>query len=275
MNKKKKFHPFFKGFDLKKIKFDYFVMLFYSLDKKFIVGQAGFDFTLLKNKKKIDYLKTALRSKSYHYWSENGESFRYFHASPAIEFSLKPISKLVPAQKWTLSFPFSVVEVPKFKNEYFARTQLAYWVGKKQAKDDIALNVLLQHQKYPEQSTVNADVSYLQSSIDLDYKRQYKKENKSIDIRLFAGGYLWHDEQYDNQTFNGFENSSNDIRGSYSIASHGYNDETFNDLYLGRSERSGVMSHQLGHNTLIRLPLNPVVLLPSAGAGRSLVRRPE
>ncbi len=77
--------------------------------------------------------------------------------------------------------------------------------------------------------------SFAKISATINYRISYKQNKKGLDIRFFAGTFLWTSNDY---------NSGPDVRFRLS-GQTGYQDYLFNNIYLGRQENSGLWSQQM------------------------------
>jgi hypothetical protein len=77
--------------------------------------------------------------------------------------------------------------------------------------------------------------TFAKISATWNYRISYKQRNKGLDIRLFAGTFLWTSNDY---------NNGPDVRFRMS-GQTGYQDYLFNDIFIGRQEYSGLWSQQM------------------------------
>lgn len=90
-----------------------------------------------------------------------------------------------------------------------------------------------------EQQSYNDKENYIKLSLDYRTKLYYSTK-RSIDIRVFAGGFLENTKRK-----SGAVNSDFFARGSMSLASTGSDDYLFEGPYLGRTTTSGFFSKQV------------------------------
>ncbi len=96
--------------------------------------------------------------------------------------------------------------------------------------------------------------SYLKLSLEGEKSYTYK-QNRNIDFRLFAGFFL------DNTR----RNAGALIPAAFNLASQGYNDYRYEELYLGRTDQRGVWSQQIDRRDgAMKLPIGSAF-----GLGRS------
>ena len=73
---------------------------------------------------------------------------------------------------------------------------------------------------------------FLKASVELNYKFSYPGKKKGIDVRLFAGKFLY--------------NEYSDVRFNFFMS--GNRDYTYDHIFLGRTENEGVFSQQFAMN---------------------------
>jgi hypothetical protein len=79
--------------------------------------------------------------------------------------------------------------------------------------------------------------TFAKVSATWNYRISYKQKRKGLDIRFFAGTFLWTSNDY---------NNGPDVRFRLS-GQTGYQDYLFNDIYIGRQEYSGLWSQQMSN----------------------------
>jgi hypothetical protein len=77
--------------------------------------------------------------------------------------------------------------------------------------------------------------TFAKVSTTLNYRISYKQKKKGLDIRFFAGTFLWTSNDY---------NSGPDVRFRLS-GQTGAQDYLYNDIFVGRQENSGLWSRQM------------------------------
>ena len=85
----------------------------------------------------------------------------------------------------------------------------------------------------------------VRTTLEATHSIKYKKNNrKSFDIRLFAGGFLSHDD-------------TNFGRSPLTLTSQGFNDWFYDDFYFGRTAQSGFLAQQINlGNGGFKVPVN-------------------
>ncbi|MDD5570402.1 MAG: M1 family metallopeptidase [Bacteroidales bacterium] len=76
------------------------------------------------------------------------------------------------------------------------------------------------------------NTDFVKSSLEFKYRLTYNKKKKGLDLRFFTGAFLWQD-------------TSNHVDYRFRMNGQaGYEDYTFDNYYLGRSDYSGLASQQ-------------------------------
>ncbi|HNW97238.1 MAG TPA: M1 family metallopeptidase [Bacteroidales bacterium] len=214
-------------------KFSYFVAPLYGTFNNTINGYSRAGFTLLPKCDKVQMI-----------WV--GASFSHFsYAKEPLELSF---SKLVPEilvkfkNKNPLSPVHSEIRLRSFNiykdiaewgfsgdgNVFYLKKNKYYFVNQ------FSYNLNNVRKINPFSFTFNAEQGeeFMKASIEGKYRISYKKPFKGLDIRAFFGSFIYHDESI-----------SEDFR--YKMDGlQGYNDYLFSNYYIGRSERSGILSQQ-------------------------------
>jgi hypothetical protein len=77
--------------------------------------------------------------------------------------------------------------------------------------------------------------TFAKASLTFNYRFNYAKKGKGLDVRFFAGAFLWKSDDY---------GSGPDVRFRLS-GQTGSQDYLYNDIYFGRSEFTGLWSQQM------------------------------
>lgn len=118
-----------------------------------------------------------------------------------------------------------------FRNIYEARYELKRNTAFN--KSNIKFSILGENYTKNEGTTAETPVTYIRTTIEATHSIKYKKnERKSFDIRLFAGGFLAHDDT---------------DAGEYplTLTSQGANDWYYDDFYFGRKRVTGPLARQV------------------------------
>jgi len=91
---------------------------------------------------------------------------------------------------------------------------------------------------------LQANKEMVRSTITANYKISYKKEGKGIDLRLFAGSFLYDNIRYAHYGYNDINDYSFQLSGK-GPAENFQNDYLFDEILLGRTETDGIFSQQL------------------------------
>jgi hypothetical protein len=191
-------------------------------------------------------LEIGLKSRHFGFQSIFGtdEKPRYLTIKPSITFTFKPKEKGIDNTSITYKFNQISAQGSTYENGLF--TGLSYEKSnihqlnfkKKYFRGDFhptQINVDLEQQSY---SFFATPQNYLKLGFTYNTEIFYQK-NKSIDFRIFAGGFLQNTGRNAGSILEGR------ALGSLGLSSQGFNDYTYSDLYLGRTETNGYLSNQI------------------------------
>ncbi len=118
--------------------------------------------------------------------------------------------------------------------------EVTYWGGNRRAINPWSYRVALEQQSYDD--FFGTEQSYLKLSAEWKGAYTYKR-GRSVNVRLFAGGFLNNTRE---NAGNFYTNASNrSTRGSLALTYQGYNDDKYDDFFLGRNENRGIWSQQV------------------------------
>lgn len=213
-------------------KFEYVLAPMYAFGTKDLAGTGELAYNLFPD----NLFRTIRISASYnHYAIQNedyffNEPFYFDRIAPKIDFELKKKDERSPIKQniiirslniWEDRFQFIITRdqwfnVMRDKN-YYSINNLIYKLDNK-------------HVLHPYSVTIDAQQheTFVRSSITANYRFPYKKKKKGIDIRMFAGKFLYNDNA---STRFGFQ-------------MHDRNDYLYDNIFLGRNEYDGILSQQ-------------------------------
>jgi hypothetical protein len=113
-------------------------------------------------------------------------------------------------------------------------------------------SAVLEHQAF--ENVFGEEDRYVKAAFEIDWNFNYSRR-EAVHLRLFAGYFL----------YSTFRESQAVSPVAFNLSSNGNNDYRFDDLYLGRTETSGIWSQQISRRDggfKVPLPHNP-------GLGRS------
>ena len=113
--------------------------------------------------------------------------------------------------------------------------ELSYLLENKRALNPYRLRLALEQQSY---ENLKGDQSYWKASLEWQSSYTYNVD-RSIDFRIFVGGFLKNTER------NAGNVSNRSQRGSFSLTSEGFNDYKYDELFFGRTENTGILSQQI------------------------------
>ena len=257
-----------------------YIMPLYSTATKSLVGQAGMDFYYYPKKHNgAKSLRYSLNLKSYHYNEHYYANFvggpktfydRFTRSSLDLVYIFKPKGA---ASKITHQATASLIEIQrketlvKSVNDSLvglladttyqkAVLRLGYEIKNTRVLNPYSLNAtFVGGANYGE-----SQKSFGRLSVEAKYKLSYQKKKKGLDVRLFAGGFLWH-KFTPIIGLPGYRTPNDaDLRlSSYT----GSDDFLYDNTYLARSENSGALSKQMhvadGGFKVLQNGINPPV----------------
>ena len=219
----------------------------YSFVTKEVSGLANVKYNLFPNSGLFRKVTFDLGWKSYHYnynWP-NDYYLKYHRLSPNVsfEFRKKPANSNL-YQRLHLRSLLLWQETPDFSPEGAYQgnevedswiKQLIYEAENRRVLHPYHFIVSLEQQNY---ESAAGQEHYLKASLEANLAYTYQR-GKNIHFRIFAGGFL------DNSRRDAGSLSNLATRGTYALTSQGFNDYQFDDFYFGRSDQSGIWSHQI------------------------------
>ncbi|MEO8148981.1 MAG: M1 family metallopeptidase [Bacteroidia bacterium] len=206
-------------------KFEYLLMPMYSFNAKDIAGNANVSYNYFRNEKFSTAFSIGLShyaiGKQTNYNAEPNESFLYSYTKiePDIKFAFRKNARSLVRQQILLKnyfissnsdFVFDSIKTEQHTvNEYY--NEVIYALSNNRSIDPYSLNGSLQTGK-----------DYMKAAVEAQYHFTYKKRQKGISLRLFAGSFLYNKSD---------KNVNFKMSGFY-----GVDDYLFNDIYLGRTE---------------------------------------
>ncbi len=116
--------------------------------------------------------------------------------------------------------------------------EISYYGKKNTALTPTSYKVAIEQQSY---KAFEEDQNYLKLTAEATRSYVYKRGRK-IQARIFAGGFL------NNTRKNAGNVSTRNTRGTFPMASQGFNDYRYDDFFFGRSDDSGIWSQQIALN---------------------------
>ncbi len=222
-------------------KFEYVFVPMYSFGKKNFAGSGNISYTSYFDKgifHKINYSMSAS-----HYALENLNLYSqevitystdaYFTTLPVeLTFSLRKKENRSPIDKsfvlrslntWHDEFNFDVVPFKK-QNTYLFYQQTIFKWHNYRTFDPYSFSVNIENGK-----------KYMKAMFEANYKFSYRNVKKGIDVRLFAGIFFFNKSNYPPYSFR--------LAGD-----RGDSDYLYDNIFLGRSETSGILSQQMNLN---------------------------
>ncbi len=223
--------------------FDFTLVPMYAFASKELAGLADVQYHFYPGNRIFQEITLGLGARTFHYNRRfaNDYDVKYARLLPFVDFQLykKPTSRYYQNIQWRTiwlhqEFPeFS----PSFGNYIGNRWsdtfihELSYSGESRRALHPFRVFLALEQQSYRD---ITGDQRYVKASLELKQSFTYA-EKKSVDFRIFIGGFL--------------QNSRRDagaiFPGAFNLTSQGFNDYRYDDFYFGRSEADGIWSQQV------------------------------
>ncbi|MCD4794668.1 MAG: M1 family metallopeptidase [Bacteroidales bacterium] len=199
---------------LPKNKFEYQIMPMYAFGSQDIAGSGHLGYTFYPDGFKIQSLKLSVSGKRYAYDSEQGSNFHSGKAEFDLLFRNKyarsKVQNRIVLNAVTASDPEDIFTGSTVGLNQYYNLNLTHTNNRIFYPYSIALNTQMTE-------------SFAKTSLKATYKIIYAKK-KSVDFRLFAGTFLYKDD---------------DLSSIYNFnlsGTTGINDYTYNDVFFGRYE---------------------------------------
>lgn len=227
-------------------KFEFSLAPMYSFTTKDLTGLANFKYNIFTKSDQISRVTfdLALKRYNYNHISVDNYDLKYNRISPGITLRFggkdaKPVKQELSAR--TILIYDEVAERDELgmylgnEIESSAIHQLRYRLVNSRAPNPFALQFKLEQQSY---KSFRGDQQYIKASFTFKNAFTYKP-GRAVYFRIFGGAFL------DNSSRNAGSVSNRSVRGTFALTHQGFNDYTYDDLYLGRSDQNGIWSQQI------------------------------
>ncbi len=215
-------------------KFEYVIAPMFSFGTKREAGIVNLNYNIYPDKGIFEHIRIGL----------NGEKFaissfpnvnHYNKIQPAVHFHFKEKDPLSSKSRLLTLRSVNIFEdynFPQYSSEgkyqYMAQGQMYYYVNEANFRfaDSRALN------PYNYSAFIQQGQGFLRANFEANYRFSYKQTKKGVDIRFFAGQFLYNDNA--------------DNRFNFGMA--GNTDYMYDHVFLGRNDASGIFSKQFPLN---------------------------
>ncbi|HMT30261.1 MAG TPA: M1 family aminopeptidase, partial [Bacteroidia bacterium] len=219
--------------------FEFSLTPFYDFKNNQISGMANINYHVWPLEGLFSGITFSVKGKRFAYANNETEGeidppsvFTYSKIEPGVEFSFR---KKVPRSKLQHTISLRSVNLwqdeieytfkdSAYQKQYVTRfvniNEISYLLTNKRTIDPFSSLVKLEQGQ-----------KHLKLSAEFNYKLSYSKRNKSLDVRLFAGGFL---------------TNNNDVR-NYNFRMSGWEgsrDYLYDEIYLGRTDDHGFWDNQ-------------------------------
>ncbi len=243
------FGALFHNYSFPKRKFEWNLMPMYSSSTQQLVGSFNMDLTLNPRGNVFQHVKIGLSGKRY----SNGELYsilykgyplnsmvQYNRIKPSISFHFKNprarskvenlltfshyqlafTNKVIPQESWKIGEQVSITSLPS--QDYYIN-KLTWSHRNNKTIRPYGLSIDFEQGK-----------DFIKANLEIDYELSYRWENKALDIRFFAGRFIYND--YPN------------VNSRFTYSMDGNRDYLYDHVILGRQESDGVLGAQLVSN---------------------------
>jgi hypothetical protein len=218
-------------------KFTFELVPQYAFGTKTIVGMGRIGYTFYLNDSKIHNINFGVQGRRFG-WQIFPEALMYNKFQPTLSFDIKPkhprrhMSRTLVLRNinvWQETDFYNRAEGRKVKEtQYYYVNEAGFYCVNARVINPISWNARLQ------QST-----EFVKLFAEANFKITYNKPNKGLNIRFFAGGFLW-----ENITSGGLPDPR--FRMNFSSGFGAFiKDYTFDEFLLGRSDFDGFLSQQV------------------------------
>ncbi|MEM9819444.1 MAG: M1 family metallopeptidase [Bacteroidota bacterium] len=233
--------------------FEFSLAPMYALSSKDLVGLGNFRYHWFSANKFLKRVTFDLGFKRFNRLYNERDDYHLSYARMVPKLSFELSKSVASTQKQTIELRtiFLREELAQFSQDsinfgdYTGNTsegstiyELSYQLENNRALNPYRLRLALEHQSY---QNIKGDQSYWKASLDWEGGYTYQV-NRSVDFRIFAGGFLKNTERSAGNV------SNRSQRGSFSLTSEGFNDYKYDELFLGRTENTGFLSQQISGN---------------------------
>jgi hypothetical protein len=216
--------------------FEYILMPMYSFGTNNLAGSANINYSIYPRKGFLQRIKLSSTASHYAYNYEkvnadDPDAVKWHFTSLPVDFNFALRKKY---ERSTVEKLFSIRNIHTWQdqsyydgatvmkiNKYLFYNRVSFELNNKRTFDPYSLNITLEN-----------GTKYMKSNFEFNYRFSYKNVSKGVDIRFFAGAFLYNNG--DDPTFNYRMN-----------AKRGYEDYTYDNIYLGRSETEDILSKQM------------------------------
>ncbi len=233
-------------------KFEYAVTALYGLSDQQIAGCGSLNYNIYKRSGCFDFIGLSLAGKRFAYQYEvtrksldkfESVHLHYSRLEPTIEFSIRSREP-----KSSSKNHFGISAITLFKEETALEQRVVVNDSTSYNITSVVNNSYQTLRVYFEQKNkreldpfsfkvqYEGNMDYGKLSFTSNLKFNYKKSNKGVNCRVFAGAFVYNDEQAP-------------VQYPYNLSAwDGPRDYWADDYYFGRSETSGFWSQQMSMN---------------------------
>ncbi|MDX2001685.1 MAG: M1 family metallopeptidase [Chitinophagales bacterium] len=221
--------------------FEYELLPMYAVGTNTFVGAGRIGYTWTPFKSKVRTLNFSVFGKRFSYQRQVDE-LQYNKIQPQLTLTLKkrnprsPLFKTLTLRSVTIfqdvvEYDLFDPSVPAIKS----KRNLHYTINEATFEWDV------KRKMYPLYAKISLQQGndFVRTSLESNYQLTYNRHGGGINLRLFAGGFIWNDDDPTNAPDPGFHLSYGTGIGQFQ------KDYLFDELFLGRNETNGFLSQQI------------------------------
>lgn len=232
---------------------DFALFPFFATKTSTIAGEAQLFFNSYPKNGWFQHIRLGFSGKSFHFdqIAKDDYDLQFWRLVPSIRVKLRktPASPFHQYLQWRTIVLGTESDIRDDQGNYLGNQwnqnlihELAYSLENNLGLHPYRLDIALEQQHY---DFFDQKARYLKVSVEGNYRFHYKHA-KSLDIRLFAGGFLENTQRESGAIF----------PGAFYLTGEGFADYRFDNYYFGRSETDGLVSQQIAiRDGAVKLPL--------------------
>jgi hypothetical protein len=227
-------------------KLEFAIASMYGIKSGKLEGLGGLKYNLFPKAEKVKKISFGLTSKAFSYdrlrkEGAANEALQYRRIAPFVRVDLMRSHTSNFFQTLQLRSLFIDQQIPDSvglavdpEREESTVTEFSWTIGNRRALNPYRLRLALEHYDFQDIFMPTERAKQLKINAEWNYSYTYD-QNRSFDVRIFAGGFLSND----------YRDRGVTTAGAYTLTGQGYNDYQYDEFYIGRNEASGIWSQQI------------------------------
>ncbi len=214
----------------------------YSVNAKQLVGFGLLEKDFIIDSQSLRKAVGSFAFKRYNYF-DNGYQLHYTKLTPSVRMYFKTDHLNETSKYLTLRFINLIEEYPIFQEEdiffddtYTFISELKYSSLGQDVLAPVKFSASIEYGNYD--GFAGSRENYLKVSGEYDYAYQFSK-SKFFKFRLFGGYFVMNSQRESASAASRF------TKGSFSLMSQGFTDYKYDEVYLGRTNQTGIEARQI------------------------------